>query len=108
MNQYQPKPGQVCKFKLVKNPKAGEVGKNGQPVPAYINPMRDKPNKNGKLAPAHFTINDEWCEAFAYVNNGVMDITIKKTQSNTRPQGNKNFGRNTQQDNWDNADDFLG
>lgn len=107
MSKYQPKPGELCKFKLVKNPKLGQPGTSDK-APAYVNPMREKPNKNGKLSPAHFTINDEWYEAFAYVNDGVMSVTIKKTQSNTRPQGNKNFGRNTQKDNWDNADDFLG
>ena len=107
MSKYQPKPGELCKFKLVKNPKLGQPGTSDK-VPAYVNPMREKPNKNGKLSPAHFTINDEWCEAFAYVNDGIMSVTIKKTQSNTRPQGNKNFGRNAQKDNWDNADDFLG
>jgi len=103
-NQYQPKPGQVCKFKLVKNP-AKKEGSNPK-LPDFVNPMRDKPNANGKITPAHFTINGKWCEGFAYITDGVMNVTVQETKKMGN-NNNKSFGRNAESNNFDNLDDFL-
>ena len=77
---FNPKPGYVCSFSMMKNPKKTE---DKHPDLVLVNHM----SKKGNLVPKNFTIKlngqDVWCQASAYKQeDGSVKITITQTDTN--------------------------
>lgn len=80
---FNPKPGYVCSFSMMKNPKKTE---DKHPDLVLVNHM----SKKGNMVPKNFTIKlngqDVWCQASAYKQeDGSVKITITETDSMKKP-----------------------
>lgn len=86
MSTFNPKPGYICSFRMMKNPKKTEAK---HPDLVLVNHM----SKKGNMVPKNFTIKingeDVWCQAKAYKQeDGTVKFTIEKTdtkQSSPKP-----------------------
>ena len=80
---FNPKPGYVCSFSMMKNTKKTE---DKHPDLVLVNHM----SKKGNMVPKNFTIKlngqDVWCQASAYKQeDGSVKITITETDSLKKP-----------------------
>jgi hypothetical protein len=80
---FNPKPGYVCSFSMMKNTKKTA---DKHPDLVLVNHM----SKKGNMVPKNFTIKlngqDVWCQASAYKQeDGSVKITITETDSLKKP-----------------------